>query len=984
MKIKAFKFSVIFILFFVIYSIFLPSSEVYAYADLSEFNNYIENLEISYKDLNLTPEELAVIEELQQKGGITYGMYTDDNTVLMIFNQIAKVFEIEVHQVEYDDFTKLTEDIADGEIDFSGSVYHTPERNEIFDFTMATHRDKTFLYTKHDVFEKIRTDEPDSTSIIKIGYPQGFALDAFISDEFKENFDYEMIALQSVDDAVDALKVNELDMVLGDISWYEKIIAIKGIMAIDYTDYIDTVYAANVTKKGTNKELVSAINKMYSETDALIELQNQIDNYYENAAMHGLTQIYKEEIDTDKINQIYVTEYRPYVYQENGEPTGLLVELLKKISDSFGMKYEITFVDDNKADYLSESDITVTMPVFVTNENKERYYLTIPVSESNMQIITIPDKNTKYFTKVSDLGVQKIGALNYGYMHDYMDVVFSNSENVYYYDNLESLISAMEAGEVKFGLISYEEFNKYAIDKRISDIITLSTIKLPQFEISYGTPKTTLGANTEAVLSSALSIANYSDLINKYLSTNSELEAVYEYRTETLRSVIHMTFFTSLFVIFTLCTLIYINTKRANNDYLTKLRNRRTLESYIKVVKSKKNMSIAYIDLDNFKVINDVYGHDYGDKVLIYVAESLKKLSYSRTFRIGGDEFIIVYNNKFVDFENDIKKVLGVNIAIEQTDIKVEGSIGNLKLEKYCDFSVEDIINLVDYAMISAKRRGKNLIVEIDDDLVNSYIAIRDLRLALEEEQYEDTLKLYLESIKEDNKTYGFCLIAKCHNNGKYVDYNEIQIHMTNKLILNKIGLLIFEKLCKSINRINNNNSTKMRYIYDLSTETLTEKNIQILLDILTKYEINPTDITLRVDPTLFVGSRGKQYVKLLNTLGCNTIVNFHKVTGDSLLCLNQIDISLLELNLTTISEFLTDNEHIVIEDLPKSLSTNLALSKLIDLAEVFKTDLLLYTSGKKYENLIIEFLANSINKKIYIVEKDSLIPFEEYLNNID
>ncbi len=973
------------ILCFVLLLTFTTSEKVYAYADLTDFNYYIQNLEISYKDLSLTDEELKAIEELRQNGGITYGMYTYDNTVLMVFNQIAKVFEIEVHPVAYEDFTKLIDDVARGKIDFSGSVYHSDERNQLFDYTTSTHRDKTFMYIKHEVYHQINSNEINTSRVLKIGYPEGFSIEGFLTDSFKDTYDYEMISLNSMEDGAKLLDSNELDIVLSDITWYERLILVPEVMAIDYTDYIDSIYAGSITKKGTNKEFLSAINKMYAETDALIELQNQIDNYYENAAIYALSNRYNNATVYDKPTKIYASEFRPFVYQENGVTTGLLMDFFYKLCNSFGLNYEINFVNNINLEDSQEDVMTIAMPLLNTNENREKYNLSIPVTESNMKIITIPDNTTKYFTRVSDLGVQKVGALDYSYMHDYTNEVFFNPENITYYDDLDSLVKAIEAQEIKFGIVSYEEFNKYALKNQITHLRVLSTIKLPQFGISFGTPKTIVGSNTEAVLSSAVSIVNYSELENKYLATNSEIEEVYRYRNENLKSLNHMIFFTSLFTVTALCSLIYINTRRANTDYLTKLRNRRTLEAYIETVKTRKNMSIAYIDLDNFKIINDVYGHHYGDKVLIYVASSLKKLSkYSRAFRIGGDEFIIVYNKQLIDFENDIKKVLGVNISIEQSEIKVEGSIGNLDLENHSSLEVEDIINLVDYAMISAKRRGKNLIVEIDDELVDNYMVIRDLRLALEKEDYKDTLKFYFQPIEGNSNLKGFTLLAKCFHDEKFFDYNELQIYMNNKQVLNKINLLVFEKLCIAINHINNNKETKLLFIHDMSMENITEQSIDALSTIMSKYDINPKVITLRVNPNLFVGNKGQRNVNLLNSLGCNITVDFYKMTGESLFYLNQSNITLIELELFGFIEFLKNYEQVEAKVLSNSLSRNLAIRKVVDLVEILATNLLLYTSNDMLEYLILEYFTNSVNTKVFTLEKDNLTLFEDYLQNID
>ncbi len=972
------------ILCFLLVFLLVPQVKAYENTYRSDFNNYLETLNISYTDLGLTVEELSAIDELRNNGGITYGMQIGDEAIYMAFEQISKVFGIDVRCMVYEDFTLLLKDTASGKIDFTGSLIPTEERLETFDFTSSTHKDKLFMFVKSSDFAGFDFYESQSAKKLVVAYPDGYAVNDLIADTFSQTMISELIPVKTVSDVIVLLQSGEIDAVFGGISWYSDIIAQPNFMALDFTDYIDVYFAGNVTKKGTHTELVSAINKLYLNTNAVIELQQQIDNYYEFTALEELHKKYYDKIDHKRVNNIYVTEYRPYVYKVDGKPTGLMVDLLDELLVSFDMPYTITFVDDLDAINFENENIDIAMPVFMSEKTMSKYNMSVPIAKTRLSIICKQSSASSHFTTPSDFGIQKLGALNDDFTRDYVDEVFLNNQNVVYYNDIESLTSAIESSEVTFGIVPYISFNKYAIDNQMTDITTLDSVELPKFYISYAMPLTKNGEQFEAIFSSALSILNYTDLKNKYLSTKPEIEVIYAFQKSSLKTFLHSIIFTSLFAILVLASAIYINRKRANTDYLTKLSNRRTLEAYLKTTKTKKNMSIAYIDLDNFKVINDVYGHHYGDSVLMYVAESLKKLSKnSRAFRVGGDEFIIIYNNQSIDFQNDIKKVLGVAITIEQTEINIEGSIGNLDLEKYSDLAVEDIISLVDYAMISAKRRGKNLIVQIDDNLINNYKTIRDLRLALENEEFSDNLKIYLETIKSDNILHGFCLTAKCHYNGHIIDYKEIQVHMTNKLVLSKIGLLIFEKLCMSIYHKNLVDNVKLRYIYDLSTESVTEQNIELLDDILTKYNIDPSEITLRVDPILFLKNKGSHYVKLLNTLGCDISVDFYKMTGESLLCLNELNLALIELDLTEIVEYIKKPSDTAKNNITNAISNSFALSKIVDLAEVFTSDLLLYTSGDSYEYLIIEYLLKTVKSKVFIIEKDNLTPFDDYLNNI-
>ena len=82
-------------------------------------------------------------------------------------------------------------------------------------------------------------------------------------------------------------------------------------------------------------------------------------------------------------------------------------------------------------------------------------------------------------------------------------------------------------------------------------------------------------------------------------------------------------------------------------DALTELLNRHAYESYIRKINSAKDVAILFFDIDNFKSINDEYGHPFGDYCLVAVSKQIKD-TFSKIglcFRIGGDEFCVISRN---------------------------------------------------------------------------------------------------------------------------------------------------------------------------------------------------------------------------------------------------------------------------------------------------------------------------------------------------
>ena len=150
-------------------------------------------------------------------------------------------------------------------------------------------------------------------------------------------------------------------------------------------------------------------------------------------------------------------------------------------------------------------------------------------------------------------------------------------------------------------------------------------------------------------------------------------------------------------------------------DKLTGLYNRHYILSYIEKI-NKENLNdywIAILDIDNFKKVNDVYGHNCGDYVLQNVAQTAKNTCSDCTVcRWGGEEFIILAPDD--KCENDIleklrEAIAGLHMNYENQDIKVTVTIGT---EDYSEnYGVDEWISYADQKLYLGKHSGKNKVV---------------------------------------------------------------------------------------------------------------------------------------------------------------------------------------------------------------------------------------------------------------------------------
>lgn len=149
--------------------------------------------------------------------------------------------------------------------------------------------------------------------------------------------------------------------------------------------------------------------------------------------------------------------------------------------------------------------------------------------------------------------------------------------------------------------------------------------------------------------------------------------------------------------------------KSVYKDELTNTHNRKWLHDYCLEDNSqnfKQDGTLAIIDLNYFKIINDTYGHIIGDKVLVYIANQLQKTK-ENIVRYGGDEFIILFcspitKEKAISRINRIREdVISKHLVVKESSFKVSFSFGVCEFKK--NDTLSDVIESADSNMYEDK-----------------------------------------------------------------------------------------------------------------------------------------------------------------------------------------------------------------------------------------------------------------------------------------
>jgi len=185
--------------------------------------------------------------------------------------------------------------------------------------------------------------------------------------------------------------------------------------------------------------------------------------------------------------------------------------------------------------------------------------------------------------------------------------------------------------------------------------------------------------------------------------------------------------------------------RMAYQDSITGLPNRNEMNRYFDTHSGSEDIGVLFLDLDQFKAINDTLGHHIGDLLVKEVGGRLLKYvkEDQKAYRIGGDEFLIIVNNCGLEraerLASDILKSLKNVYRVEGNELYVTGSIG-ISIGSVQDSDRSMLLRTADTAMYKAKGLGKNQYCVYTEEMgvqeVRKMELEKDLQRALEQKQF--------------------------------------------------------------------------------------------------------------------------------------------------------------------------------------------------------------------------------------------------------
>jgi diguanylate cyclase (GGDEF)-like protein/hemerythrin-like metal-binding protein/PAS domain S-box-containing protein len=301
----------------------------------------------------------------------------------------------------------------------------------------------------------------------------------------------------------------------------------------------------------------------------------------------------------------------------------------------------------------------------------------------------------------------------------------------------------------------------------------------------------------------------------------------------------------------------------AHYDALTGLPNRLLLSDRIhqalaQTNRHKQSLTVAYLDLDGFKAINDTYGHDKGDKLLTLLAERMRHtLRDGDTIaRLGGDEFVIV----LLDLKNHedcvpmLKRLLNAcsqEVIIDTIEMHVSASLGVAFFDAGDETDADQLLRQADQAMYQAKLSGKNRYYIFDaqkDKKIRTYHeSLDEIQKALQNEEFV----LYYQpkvNMQSGEIVGAEALIRWNHPTHGLLSPEVFLPVMQGHSLSVKVGDWVFNSVMQQIQEFKEK-GVNLPISINVDAMQLQESDfVQRLKNLLKKYpKVKPTDFTLEV-----------------------------------------------------------------------------------------------------------------------------------------
>ena len=359
---------------------------------------------------------------------------------------------------------------------------------------------------------------------------------------------------------------------------------------------------------------------------------------------------------------------------------------------------------------------------------------------------------------------------------------------------------------------------------------------------------------------------------------------------------------------------------QANHDLLTGLPNRslfldRLAHAMHRASREAGNVALLFIDLDRFKSINDSFGHDIGDRVLIKVAERLKRVvrEEDSVARIGGDEFTVILEGLKSPADSDrvaaeLVAAFEASLEIDGQSLEIGASIGIATYPEDGD-GIDLLLRRADVAMFHAKDSGRSTYAHFSAVMEGARIEEKSVATALDSALANDEFEVYYQAIVDprDQRTVAVEALLRWQSplHGEVPPSRFIPLLEAGNQIL-EVGKWFMATACRQIKALQRPDLAGMVVSVNLSGRQFRDRNLLgDIAEVLRESGLDPCQLQLEVaEGALLVDVHAAAHtLTALKALGVRLAIDDFGIGYSSLCHLRNFPINMLKIDLSLVAE---------------------------------------------------------------------------------
>ena len=361
--------------------------------------------------------------------------------------------------------------------------------------------------------------------------------------------------------------------------------------------------------------------------------------------------------------------------------------------------------------------------------------------------------------------------------------------------------------------------------------------------------------------------------------------------------------------------------RQALHDNLTDLPNRRYYRQKIadliaSDVSGTVRFGVSFLDLDDFKIVNDTLGHDAGDQLLVEVSRRVKETLGPDCFmaRFGGDEFALLIPEQInsplqaLACANAVVDSLSLPFSLAGHEVHIGVSVGTTIYPDHAQ-DVESLMRHADVAMYKAKDEGKNKVTFFSTELVEAVEKrqrmLSELRVALETEAMTVVYQPKM-CLKTNCITSSEALVRWTKPDGTVMSPSEFIPLAEDFGLINLLGYQVLQRVCVQAREWHEAGLLSGPIAVNLSPRQLKEPNfLQQLTDTLTETGVNPNWIELEITENAVMEDieRSLKLMQKITSLGVLIAIDDFGTGYSSLSYIRDFPIKTLKIDTTFIRD---------------------------------------------------------------------------------